>query len=570
MEHYIFYCKLSLLAVLSLITACCMLSRRWYVNLAAFLACLSGETFLAHLFFPGYMLCPAAASFIILFLSRIWDLSRTSAKGNGADPIRLPVRSGIRESRLEFYYHYSNFLVYGGAGSGKTKSIGKWLLSEYMRLGFAGFIYDFKDTDYTRTAYNLIKRHRYPHKFYYVSFDRPERSYRFNPLKVVRDRTELIQLMEDVLLALLPKKEQQNEWVAGGLGILRGVAFRFWDEFPEHCTLPHILAFIMTASARQLSLFLQQNLVSEMLAGAYLKAEGSEKTQASYLSTLCNNLATVSQNEEIAYVLSGDDFDFNLIDPENPKLFAISNNFSKNSVYAPVIGMLMSTVSRYTIVETNVSGIMQHMGDSLLLRRQAFIMPRRAVVGVKPGQHAAAVGAAQRVAGYRRRKVDPTHGQLVNIGGADVGFAVAAQRLGAQLALLGPLRAAEWVAALAFVVFLLGSFLPQWHQSQAAWLAGLMLAALLVLGLLNKQAFQGKIDWPMIFFLLSLDGLTEAINYLGLDKLMLASLGNSLQWMDGSLLWFTLLALVASYALALRLATLLAQNILKKQCYLTG
>ena len=54
MEHYIFYCKLSLLAVLSLITACCMLSRRWYVNLAAFFACLSGETFLAHLFFPGY------------------------------------------------------------------------------------------------------------------------------------------------------------------------------------------------------------------------------------------------------------------------------------------------------------------------------------------------------------------------------------------------------------------------------------------------------------------------------------------------------------------------------------
>ena len=73
MEHYIFYCKLSLLAVLSLITACCMLSRKWYVNLVAFLACLSGETFLAHLFFPGYMLCPAAASFIILFLSRIWD-----------------------------------------------------------------------------------------------------------------------------------------------------------------------------------------------------------------------------------------------------------------------------------------------------------------------------------------------------------------------------------------------------------------------------------------------------------------------------------------------------------------
>lgn len=217
-----------------------------------------------------------------------------------------------------------------------------------------GFIYDFKDVDYTQTAYNLTKKYGYPHKFYYVSFDKPERSYRFNPLKVVKDRTELMQLMEDVLLALLPKGEKQNEWVAGGLGILRGVAFRFWDEFPEYCTLPHIMAFIMTASTKQLSIFLQQNLVAEMMAGAYLKAEGSEKTQASYLSTLCNNLSTISQNEEIAYILSGDDFDFNLIDPEDPKLFAISNNFSKNSVYAPVIGMLMSISTRQFTMQNKV------------------------------------------------------------------------------------------------------------------------------------------------------------------------------------------------------------------------
>ena len=142
--------------------------------------------------------------------------------------------------------------------------------------------------------------------------------------------------------------------MAGGLGILRGVAFRFWDEFPEYCTLPHIMAFIMTASTRQLSIFLQQNLVAEMMAGAYLKAEGSEKTQASYLSTLCNNLSTISQNEEIAYILSGDDFDFNLIDPEEPKLFAISNNFSKNSVYAPVIGMLMSISTRQFTMQNKV------------------------------------------------------------------------------------------------------------------------------------------------------------------------------------------------------------------------
>ena len=93
----------------------------------------------------------------------------------------------------------------------------------------------------------------------------------------------------------------------------------------------------MNASQEQLTMFLEQNTIAEMLSGAFLKAKGSEKTQASYLSTLCNQIATIATDEKIAWVLSGDDFDFNLIDPAEPKMFAISNNFSKNSLYSPVI-----------------------------------------------------------------------------------------------------------------------------------------------------------------------------------------------------------------------------------------
>ena len=107
---------------------------------------------------------------------------------------------------IRYYYWFSNFLVYGGAGSGKTKSIGKPLMEQYIRSGFAGFIYDFKDFDYTRTAYNLIRKHGYPHEFYYVNFTNMNRIYRFNPLdrKNIKDRTMLMQLMEDVLGALMP------------------------------------------------------------------------------------------------------------------------------------------------------------------------------------------------------------------------------------------------------------------------------------------------------------------------------------------------------------------------------
>lgn len=126
-----------------------------------------------------------------------------------------------------------------------------------------------------------------------------------------------------------------------------------------------------------------------------------------------------------------------------------------------------------------------------------------------------------------------------------------ADRIRAQIMLLGPLRAPEWVAAVAFLVFLLGAIIPQWHQSQAAWLAGLLLVGLLLLGLFNKSGFKTQIDWPLIFFLLSLDGITEALHYLKLDDLMIQTIGGGLAWVDGSLAWFILLALGVTVALRL-------------------
>ncbi len=297
-----------------------------------FLLLVLAETAVAHATIPDgwWFLLPGVVS-VLLRLS--FKGGTESGKG-GKALLSLHATDG---TIIRYYYWFSNFLVYGGAGSGKTKSIGKPLMEQYIRSGFAGFIYDFKDFDYTRTAYNLIRKHGYPHEFYYVNFTDMNRTYRFNPLdrRNIKDRTMLMQLMEDVLGALMPPTSKQDEWYTGALGILNGVAYRLWDEFPECCTLPHIVNFVMKADTGQLQEFLKLNDISAMMAGAYLKAEGSEKTQASYVSTLSNYVAKLATNENICYVLTGNDFDFNLIDPEHPKLFAISNNYATESVISP-------------------------------------------------------------------------------------------------------------------------------------------------------------------------------------------------------------------------------------------
>lgn len=350
-EHWFYYA--ALFCVSFLIGSIKPFSKVWY-NIALFVVLVLLEVIVCNLIGLVY-LYPTVLSLVVFLFFTLKDLKPDSLRKGGSEKaICLPVLSGVRGRQLRFYYYYANFLVYGGAGSGKTKSIGKWLLQEYIRLGFAGFIYDFKDIDYTQTAYNLMKKYDYKGEFYYINFDNLSRSYRFNPLKNVSDKTVLMQLMEDMLLSMQAKDAKQDEWFAGGLGILRGVAYRLYDEFKEYCTIAHILTLIMNSSQDSLTRFLEQNTISEMMAGAFLKAKGSEKTQASYISTLSNQIATMATDENIAWVLSGNDFDFNLIDPEHPKMFAVSNNFSKNSVYSPVIAMLLSISSRQFTMQNKV------------------------------------------------------------------------------------------------------------------------------------------------------------------------------------------------------------------------
>jgi DASS family divalent anion:Na+ symporter len=124
-------------------------------------------------------------------------------------------------------------------------------------------------------------------------------------------------------------------------------------------------------------------------------------------------------------------------------------------------------------------------------------------------------------------------------------------RLEKQLALLGPVTKPEKAALTGFLFFLIGAGTAGWHQISPAWLAAFLLVGLLLMGLLSKKDFQQKIDWPMIFFLLSLDGLSRAITYLGLDTALAQSAGNLFDFVDGRMVWFIPVALIVTLLLRL-------------------
>jgi|694.fasta_scaffold46751_4 hypothetical protein len=125
-----------------------------------------------------------------------------------------------------------------------------------------------------------------------------------------------------------------------------------------------------------------------------------------------------------------------------------------------------------------------------------------------------------------------------------------------QLQLLGPLQYVEKIAIAALLFFLVGSATTSWHHVQASWLAGMMLVGFLLTGILGKKEFRQNLDWPMIFFLLSIDGITKSMDYLGVTKALGDVVTSNLAFVDGRIGVFILVALVVTSLARLALPVL--------------
>lgn len=124
-------------------------------------------------------------------------------------------------------------------------------------------------------------------------------------------------------------------------------------------------------------------------------------------------------------------------------------------------------------------------------------------------------------------------------------------RLRQQHALLGPLRRSEKAVIAGFLFFLIGAGTSDWHRIAPAWIAAFLLAGLLLMGLISRKDFQQKIDWPFLFFLLGVEGLSQSIAYLKLDVALVAAVGAWADLIGASVLIFVPVVLVVTLLLRL-------------------
>ena len=297
-------------------------------------------------------------SFLFILIGLLLRKKRNTIKHNIKSPYKKAKYEFVLNSdfgKIKFGDPFDNFLIYAGANSGKTVSLGKPLLEQYFINGFAGLVFDYKEKDYTYFIASLKEKYpNYPHEIFYIDFK--EIKHRFNLIKPIlfNDISDLLQIIEDILNAQVSDKEQENIWVGASKEIVKAVTVKFFLDYPRYCTIPHIFNFILRRKIKDIISICKSNVSSSGYLESIEEAISSEKTLASVLFTLKIMLSKIANNQKICYVLSGDDFDFNPIEPKQGKLICLANNRSQEDLISPIISSMVSLSSRAFSLENEI------------------------------------------------------------------------------------------------------------------------------------------------------------------------------------------------------------------------
>lgn len=266
-------------------------------------------------------------------------------------PSRYYLKDKVRNSWINIINPFRALMVLGTPGSGKSYFVIRHVITQHIRKGFTMFIYDFKFADLSKIAYNtwLKYKHLYPKspQFYVINFDDLSRSHRCNPLEpsAMTDITDAAESARTILLGLNREwiKRQGDFFVESPINFLTAIIWylRKYKE-GEFCTLPHVIELMQTDYDSLFTLLRTEKEI-EVLINPFINA---------YLNDVMEQLEGQIASAKIAmarlsspqlyYVLSGNDFNLDINNPEDPKIVCMGNNPQKIQIYGAVLSLYVS------------------------------------------------------------------------------------------------------------------------------------------------------------------------------------------------------------------------------------
>ncbi|GAA3932129.1 TraM recognition domain-containing protein [Hymenobacter algoricola] len=252
-------------------------------------------------------------------------------------------------------------LVLGGAGAGKSYSIGEPLIEQFTEKGFAGLIYDFKFPVLAEAAQKafvladakaVAAGEEPAHvQLHIINFKDLERSERVNPLRA--DKMPVVAYANEYARAIMsnlnPESIKKMDFFdTSANAFLTAIIWFYKKNFPTFCTLPHVVNTALHPDFTHVLSMLDSDPECGDMVRSITTAvkQRAEKQVAGVIASLQIVLTRIN-SPEIAWVLTpdearGEGFSLELNDKKAPKVLVVGNDPTLKETFSPVISCIVA------------------------------------------------------------------------------------------------------------------------------------------------------------------------------------------------------------------------------------
>lgn len=243
-------------------------------------------------------------------------------------------------------------MTIAGTGSGKTASVVEPFIEQIILKELPLICYDFKFPSISNTILTYLIKNKDKLKkkipYFVINFSDMYKTHRTNVLHpkylesiafVTEFATTFINNLDERLL----KSSGDPFFINSAISTFKATIWFQKNNYPEYCTLPHIVSMILYGNTNKLIDILMNDIHSRPLVSSLDDArEGDAKSQlAGVLSSLKDPLSKCV-DPKYFWVLSGDDFNLDINDPKEPKILLLGNDSRISDALAPFLSLFLS------------------------------------------------------------------------------------------------------------------------------------------------------------------------------------------------------------------------------------
>ncbi len=274
-------------------------------------------------------------------------------------PYLYSFKGKVNTSWINIVNVFRAVLVGGTPGSGKSYATIEEIMRQLTKKAFTGVIYDYKFPTLSRKQYNYLTWYQNNYsikpKFYVINFDDPEYSHRCNPINV--DSLETIADAEEntkVLMLNINKTwvDKEGDFFTDSANVFTAMLMWYLKILTKKydydvCSFPHLVALSTFESTEILFLMLNKynDLKPKMKPFSEALEKGALEQLAGQVASAGVALSKIS-SLELNYILTGNDFTFDLNDPLAPKILCVGNNPDRQMTYSSPIGLILTKLSK--------------------------------------------------------------------------------------------------------------------------------------------------------------------------------------------------------------------------------